>query len=378
MKILYVAGAAPATVFSLAPLANALRSAGHEVVMASVEAMMPFVAGAGIPAYSVTSLTVRDFISTDRDGNPVEFPKDDQEQQLATGRWFARLAAVSLEPLLKLAENWRPDLVVGGTLSYAAPLVARHLGVPWVRQAWDRDRPTVPDLGADEELRPELDQLGLDRLPDPDLLIDITPPSLRPADAPPAQLMRLMPANPQQRLEPWMYTRPGRRICVTSGSRVVRGQDDFLRTLAKNSLDLDADLVVAAPEEVAAELRTEFPRVRAGWLPLDVVAPTCDLIAHHGGGVTGATAINAGVPQLIIPQGSMFHDSSKRIADYGAAITLMPDDATPANFLDACRELMSNPSYGEKARELARETHGLPLPSHVVGVLEELGGRTVA
>ncbi|BDH13432.1 glycosyltransferase [Streptomyces hygroscopicus] len=376
MKILYMAGGSRATVFSLAPLARAARDEGHEVFMSAPEDSLPLVAGAGLPAYPYTQRTIGDFGSRDRAGNPLEFPTVPDEQLLALGAGYARMAAASLEPLRALSRDWRPDIVVGGHLCYAAMLLGRELGVPAVRQAWDRYGTTLPDAGANAELAHELEQAGLDSLPDPDLFIDICPPSLRLVEpSVPVQMMRSAPANPQARLDPWMYQRTGRRVLVTAGSRAAKGRAGGLHRLAEYAAQLDAELVIAAPDEVAGELREKFPRARVGWFPMDVVVRTCDLVVHHGGGVTGITAINAGVPQLIVSAGAMFHESSQRLAEYGAAATFLPDEVTAEGMLVAGTELMVNPAYRQKAHELSLEVAGLPAPSEVVGVMEDLAAR---
>ncbi|MFF7637028.1 nucleotide disphospho-sugar-binding domain-containing protein [Kitasatospora sp. NPDC008050] len=379
MKILFVAAGSPATVFALAPLATAARNAGHQVFMAANADMMPVVVEAGLPGLPTTELPIRHFITTDRNGDPEAIPADPAGQALFTGRWFARMAAASLAGMLELTRHWRPDLVVGGTMSYVAPLLAAHLGVPHVRQAWDAIDADGIHPGADAELRPELAELGLERLPEPDLFIDICPPSLRPAHAAPAQMMRYIPANKQRRLEPWMYTRgKRRRVCVTSGSRVAKESYDknyeFLRDLAGDLAAWDVELIVAAPEEVAAALRTELPDagLRAGWIPLDVVATTCDLLVHHAGGVSTLTGLNAGVPQLLIPKGAVLETPARRIADYGAAITLLPGQDSAEGISAACQDLLAQPGYRKRAQELSTEISEMPRPASVVAALEEL------
>jgi UDP:flavonoid glycosyltransferase YjiC (YdhE family) len=378
VRILFVAGGSPATIFALTPLATAARNAGHQVFMASTEDMMPVVAATGLAGVPVTDRPIRHFITTDRNGERVEIPRDPAEEALSTGAWFARMAAASMDALLELAAHWRPDVVVGGTMCYAAPLLALRLGIPFVRQAWDFFEADGVHPGAEAELRPELAGLGTDRLPEPDLFVDICPPSLRPPQAGPAQMMRFVPANQQRRVEPWMYTRPDRpRVCVTSGSRVVRGRSydqnyAFLRGLVRDIGRLDVEMVVAAPEEVAAGLRAEFPGVRAGWVPLDVLAPTCDLVVHHSGGVTGMTAMNAGVPQLLVPKGAIMVAGSVRAAGFGAAIALPPGTDSPERTVAACQEILATPSYAERARALSREIATLPPPAEVVPVLEKL------
>jgi glycosyltransferase len=378
VRVLVVAAGSPATVFALSPLAHALRNAGHTVFMAATEDMMGVVASAGFPGIAVTDLPIRHFITTDRAGAPVTIPADPTAQAHFTGRWFGRLAAASMPVLTGLADAWRPDVVVGGTMCYAAPLLAAELKVPFVRQAWDAIDADGIHPGADEELQPELRRLGLDRLPAPDLFVDISPPSLRPAHTDPAVAMRWIPGNAQRRLEPWMYTRGTRpRILVTSGSRVTRAPSydqnyDFLRTLTARLRDRDAELIVAAPEDVADGIRAELGDVRAGWFPLDVVAPTCDLVVHHGGGVTSMTSLDAGVPQLIMPKGAVLVVPARRIADRGAAITLESGEDDADGVADACHALLTNPSYRAQAQALSREIRAMPPPSTVVGQIESL------
>jgi UDP:flavonoid glycosyltransferase YjiC (YdhE family) len=375
--MLFVAAGSPATVFALAPLATAARNAGHEVVMAANDDMVPHIISSGLPGIATTELPIRHFITTDRAGNPEQIPSGPAEQALFTGRWFARMAASSLPRMLEFCRAWRPDLIVGGTMSYVAPLLALHIGVPWVRQAWDAIEADGIHPGADAELGPELGSFGLDRLPDPDLFVDICPPSLRPAGAAEAQPMRYVPANAQRRLEPWMFARgERRRVLVTSGSRVAKESYDknfdFLRGLAKDVASWDVELIVAAPDPVADALRDGLPGVRVGWAPLDLVAPTCDLLVHHAGGVSTLTGLNAGVPQLLIPKGAVLEKPAQRVEDYGAAITLLPGEESADAIADSCQELLSKDGYGERARELAREIAGMPSPASVVAALGQL------
>lgn len=378
MKILFITGGSPATVFALAPLATACRLAGHETFMATIDDLMPAVSGVGLPAVPVTDKPITHFIKTERDGSPSQVPADPEGEMRHTGRWFARMGVAMMPALRALAVGWRPDVVVGGSMSYAAPLLALELGVPYVRHAWDGTDLDVIDIGANSELRAELEALGVAALPEPDLFVDICPPSLRPGDRP-VQLMRWVPGNLQRKLEPWMYRRGHRqRVCVTAGSRVGTVQNvDFLRALAKAVAGLGVEMVVAAPDQVAAELSGDLD-VRVGWVPLDVVAPTLDLVVHHAGGVTSMTALNAGVPQLLLPKGANFTTAAQRIADQGAARVLLPGEDSPEDIADACAAILGNPSYQDGARKLSAEIASLPTAAEVVDVLAALPGRALA
>lgn len=374
MRVLFVAGPSPATVFGLAALAVAVRQAGHQVIVAGTEELVPHITAIGLPGAAVTRRTWQGLITTDRSGAAVpRMPRGLTPERVHHGGWFGRLAAESLDGLRELAARWRPDLVVGGSMSYAAPLLTAHLKVPYVRQAWDLYDTRGVDPYAAEELRPELDALGLDGLPAPALRVDVCPPGLRPPDADPAQPMRWIPYNRQEPLEPWMYTRGDRpRVCVTSGSRETEANRDFLGRLVADLAAFDAEILVAAPEEATARLRASVGRVRIGWMPLDVVASTCDLVVHHGGGVTGMTALGAGAAQLLLPRWDIFASTMRRTAEQGAARVLFPEEATPQAVLSACRVLLEEPGYRKRAGEIAAEIAALPAPAEVVGALERL------
>ena len=384
MKFLFITTGSQATVYAVAPLATAVRNAGHEILLAANEPLMEFAEAIGVPAVSITPEPARHFVRTARSENALRGSGDLRAEVVGFGRGFARFASAGLDALLDLAESWSPDLVVGGSMSYAAGLVATRAKVPYVRHAEYLRVPGVPntdvDPVAEEELRPELERLGLVRLPDPALFIDVCPPSLRPTRTPDAQPMRWIPSNPQRRLEPWMYTRPnGRhRVLITSGTHFRMLPAGSMRHLVGQLALAGAEVLITASAGAADELGAELGDVRIGWIPLDVVAPTCDLTVNHGGATTAMTVIAAGVPQLVIPAPNPHTKTiAQALSGFGAALTVMPEqhgpDQDPAEVIAAgCREILSSPRYAQRARALARENAALPTPSDVVRTLETL------
>jgi glycosyltransferase len=364
-RLLFVAGGSPATVFALAPLATEARNAGHEVIVAATAEMMPVVVAAGLPGLSVTERRMHDLMFTGRSGQALTVPADPRQRLRFGGRGFGRLAEASRQALSDLAGAWRPDVVLGGTLAFAAGLLADRLGVPYVRHGWDMGEPAEMDAGAVEEIG---------ALPDPALWVHICPPSVLAPEAPPGVAMRFVPTGAQRELQSWMYGVPERpRICLTAGSRANKEQDlGFLDVLLERLTDLDAELVVAAPDDVARELTTRHPRVRAGWLPLGIVLPTCELLVHAGGGQTALTAIHAGVPQLMLPNMPKLIPHCERLTRFGAAETLLPGSDTPDAILAASAKILADDAYAERSRELAAEMRKLPGPAQVLTVIEDL------
>ncbi len=318
---------------------------------------------------------------TDGSGGPAKAPQGPRETMLFAGRALARMAESSLDALLGLARDWRPDMVVGVSHAYAAGLVATHLDVPYVRNFLDLVGTEEADEGATEILSPQLRKLGLDQLPQPEVLIDVCPPVLRGKEnASPVQLIRFLAANEQRPLEPWMYARgEGKpRVLITAGTRggPSRAMNARLVRMLHDALSaLDIEILVGGLEDVVGGLRAELGDPRIGWLPMDIVAPTCDLIVHHGGGVTALTAVSAGTPQLAVPQEEYQVACCRPITDFGAGIQLAPGQGTAGHIARACREILADPKYKRRSQALAREIAAQPTPADVAQVLEQRAAR---
>ncbi|MFF4949541.1 nucleotide disphospho-sugar-binding domain-containing protein [Streptomyces chattanoogensis] len=382
MRLLFVAGPDPSDIYAVAPLATAARAAGHQVLMSTPKELTPVVTGVGLPTVATTTTPIPDIRATRRSGEREVVPDDVDHPEFIryTGRWFGRLAAETLVRLREVAAAWRPDVVVTGPHAYAGALLAHELSVPWIRHTWTVLDTVGIHVGSEGELAPELAELGLDRIPGPDLLIDNCPPGIRPADASPAQQIRHVPVNAQCPAEPWMYTRgKRRRVCVTGGRTAALDDDlELIRGMVRQLAEWDAEVVIPAPRKVAHALRAEFGDIRAGRIPLDVLLPTCDLIVHHAGGVpglTGLTAALSGVPQLLMPQEKKARTAARLVAEYGAAVTLLPDEVSTDSVGKGIRELFSAPTYADRAQALAQEIARMPSPAEVLGTVEHLARR---
>ncbi|MEU8654542.1 nucleotide disphospho-sugar-binding domain-containing protein [Streptomyces sp. NPDC048737] len=358
MKILFTVGGSQAAVFGVAPLAAAARNAGHEILLAADEPLMAAAQSVGLPAVCITPERMR-------------YGQD------------AMTATVRIDALLDLTRQWSPDLVVGG-LSHVPRVLAARLKVPYVRHIWHIAPMAHRDRTAVAELQPQLERLGLTELPAPDLFIDLCPPSLRPPGAPAARAMRWVPRVSQRRVEPWMYTRPEgrRRALITAGTRnlLLETPGSSLRRLVDDLTGAGVEVLIAALPEAAERYGAELGDVRIGWIPLDVVAPTCDLAVHHGGATTAMTLINAGVPQLIVPDNGYGKAVAEAVSGFGAAVLVDrhrpragqdPDEAIVAG----CREILDDPRYAQRARAVAAEAAALPTPDEVLREIEALAAR---
>ncbi|MCK2241329.1 MULTISPECIES: glycosyltransferase [unclassified Crossiella] len=379
MRFLFITGGGSAPVHAGIPLAWTARTAGHEVIVACPEENRDLIAHVGLPAYAVTPVGIADAMLKDRAGDPLPIPEDFTAQLDFIGRGFGRLSAAAHQETLALAKTWKPDVIIGGEYNHHAQLVAHQLGLPLVSHTYALyDRAEADWQGATDELAPELSALSLSALPEAELFVDITPPSLRPDDAVPARLMRWTPGNQQVGLERWMCAKGDKpRVVITSGSRSkfvpALGADFFRPLLANPALsDGSVEVVIATTEPVAQQLRAEFPDIKAGWVPLDVVAPTADLVVHHGGGVTVMTLLNAGVPQVVLPEIPTSAVSVRRVDERGAAITLDGNNPPVAEVAGAITKILGDSGYRASAQEISREIAGLTPSAEIVKEIEQL------
>lgn len=377
MRVLLTAGPTLGLVFPLVPQAWALRAAGHEVLVAGPPGTAGAVHGAGLAFAACTEpLEMADVMMVDRSGRRLALPDGEDEMLDHMGRGFARLAARSVDGLLALARSWQPDLVVGSTFHYAAPLLAGLLRVPWVNLGVELGVIPELDRAARDELAPDLARFGLDAPAEADVLLNPCPPGLLRPGEPAGEPFRYVPFNTTGPVQPWMLAEPDApRVCVTLGSRVSSGKVGGLETLdrlVRALSGLGAEVVVAATEEIAARLGPMPAGVRAGWLPLDVVVPRCHLVVHHGGGNTMLSCLAAGVPQLLLPYMVNNRVGARRLRDFGVAEVLEPGADTDQNVAAACARLLASAPPRERAAAVGRQVAALPSPRQVAALLDRV------
>jgi UDP:flavonoid glycosyltransferase YjiC (YdhE family) len=84
------------------------------------------------------------------------------------------------------------------------------------------------------------------------------------------------------------------------------------------------------------------------------------------------SSLIAGLPQLLAP-GVMAEqrDSAQRLCEFGAAKQLESQEVEPAEVLEACRALLEDASYRDRASQLKEAIAEMPSPGAVVPVIED-------
>ena len=186
--------------YTMVPLAWAFRAAGHEVVVASTQALESTITASGLPAVSVGKEV--DLAGMSKGPRLANW----HEERLA-GLQFA-MADAMVDDLVDFSRAWRPDLVVHNTVSFAGPVAAAVLGVPSISHHW----------GGPGLHRVEMRRLGSEPLPgyvalferfgapvrSPSVWIDMCPESLRIPTSFPCLEMRYIPYNGPGTMPDWV------------------------------------------------------------------------------------------------------------------------------------------------------------------------------
>jgi UDP:flavonoid glycosyltransferase YjiC (YdhE family) len=413
----------------LVPLAWALRTAGHEVVMTSHPSAAPDVLRTGLPftpacrpeemappagpmaQWPEARAVVRSV--TARLGTPAGY---EMEWQTVGGgflpsMWdFTGFSGGKDDPLpvidgmVAFFDSWRPDLVVWDPCMPGAAVAARTVGARQLRQCgtdqfgWYQDRfdARVAELGLGdtvpnpfvETLRGPAERHGvtIDReLLRGEATIAHVPDALNlPVDVPRIP-MAWVPYVGQVPTPDWLYPRPERpRVALSLGTSLRQYLPDFDWTYLQVVLDalaaLDVEVVATLDAHQRSAVRIDPHRVRVvEILALDQLVPTCDLLIHHGGLGTSAPAAAAGVPQLVLDHLEDDGDRYKLaatvgdyVAGWGAGGVLNLSHATVERVRDDIARTLQGEAAREGAAALRRSLATRPTPAEVVRVLERV------
>ena len=349
MRVALAMWPAPAHLYPFAPLAWALRAAGHDVYVVSHPCFADAVVGEGLPFASVCDPSVPApvgpgglYTAERAEVARVSQALDLSDADRVTWNTFSQFFLVSMwdftpyrgsaaDPLpvmdgmVRFFRDWRPDLVIWDPCLPGAAIAARACGarharlsgpdvVGWSIDTFERlvsgpDAPELPhpmvetlramgeryDVPVDHEtlfgqwtvnpMPPALNLAGYDRLR--------TVP------------MRWLPHARQDATPDWLYPVPSRpRIALSLGvsTRAFLGGDWSYVPLLLDALGgLDVEVVATLNDVQMADLTTVHDNVRVvDYLPLNQLGPTCSAVIHHGGLASMAAAAALRLPQLVV------------------------------------------------------------------------------
>jgi len=374
VRVLFVSLPSLGHLFPLIPIAWAARAAGHEVLVATFGESVGEATRAGLPVVDIApGMTQRslfvDFATQKRD-LLERMNADDTSEELA-GVLFGEWGEWVADGAVAHAKTWRPDVVVHERMAPFGRLVAGVLDVPCVRHDLGIERGAL--AGQLRHMAAALVRHGVPDLVDDSPWIDIAPPSLAPVGRD-GWLMRAVPYNGGAVLPDWAAHPPERpRVAVTVGTIVGKRPDgiDLLERIIAFAPRVDAEFVIAIDPYDLLKLGAVPPNVRAeGWLPLSALLPTCAAVLHHGGSGTMYAAIDAGVPQLLIPNDGASDRpiNAAAVVARGIGLSCAPDDVTA----DLVRELIGDDRLRVATGEVRAEMAAMPSPAELLTRVEAL------
>jgi UDP:flavonoid glycosyltransferase YjiC (YdhE family) len=298
MRVLFVSAPLLGHVLPLVPLAEALRRAGHDVLVATAGDALTVGRAAKLPVADVAPGF--SFARIAR-GMMLRHPLVARAELAGTAgtRGVALLFGAVNERLVDgvaaAADRFRPDLVVHEPLAVAGAVAAARRGVPAVRHENNLfDGAVLAAVTA----APALRRHRVEALPEPVTSVQIAPPELvgERGGIPMRHLPRTTGEPPAA--FPARGNRP--RIVVTRSTVDGPGSGGIMRAVVAVAADTDADILLVRPER---GLPSRLPAnvFTVGWVPLDALLPTVGAVVHHGGAGTVLGALVAGVPQLVVP-----------------------------------------------------------------------------
>jgi glycosyltransferase (activator-dependent family) len=419
MRILFVTAPFRSHLYVQVPVAWALRTAGHDVRIAGPPDLADDIADTGLTGISVGEAlgaseklaaaepvpeapgTVRDLPEQRRKSRQTDFALEDPQTDMEENAqgWHALYHPDSaFDDLVSYARAWQPDLVISDPFMFTGSVAARASGAAHARLLFGVDamaqlrsacraHPSPRSDPMRDWLEPILRRFDCDF--DEEIVVGqwtIFPmPSWiwRPAGVHYLPV-RHVPFHGRSTIPEWLSDRPTRkRVCITLGLSHREGGYGVVAS-ARDLFDAVADLdieVVATLDAKQLESVTSLPdNVRvAGFVPLNILLPTCSAIVHSGGAGTFAAAIESAVPQILIP--NVFWSEkwwgavamANGVEDRGAGVYACDADQLTAPALrDVLRRVLEDPSFAENAARLRMEMLSMPSPNDIVVTLERL------
>ncbi|AUG78914.1 Putative inactive gylcosyltransferase [Kitasatospora sp. MMS16-BH015] len=388
MRVLFATWAWPSHLYALVPLARACRAAGHEVLVASQPAIQDEIVRVGLPAAAVgqdvdAAGLVRGYLLPSAAVPAPVVPAGPEGRGPRAMRMFHAHADSMVDDLTALARDWRADLVVYEPTALAGPIAAAAAGVPAVRLLYGTDlllraRGLLPEV-----LAPLAERNGVGAFdPFGSCTVDPCPDEFQvPVDYERLP-MRYVPYNGPGAGSPLRAPAPGRRRAVVTWGHTMAKMSPahFLApqaALAARDEDTEVVLAVSAAQLPLLGELPEDVTVTVD-VPLHLLLADADLVVSHGGAGTVLTALQAGLPLLLVPQLPDHAGHSARVLACGAGEVLSRDEADPARLRAEVRRLLDSGAERAAARRLRERNAERPAPAELVPALEELTDRRSA
>ncbi len=378
MKILFASLGAYGHLYPMMPLALAAAEAGHDVLVATGDPFLEHLPLPTVPAY--IGLGLDDAVAETRRRHP-----DVAGEELSIVM-FADVTAGHIAPIMiESLQRYEPDLLVFEPLIAGAGVAASAVGVPAVAFSIGLHRGFYPlvHTATIGYQRSVWDSYGLEA-PETsllaDALIDPAPPRLRPFGGEvPVETIPIRPVAYSDSSAPvpaWLHEPAARpRVFLTLGT-VSFGAVEVLNRAIADLSGLDVEVLVAVGPDGDPGLLGKLPdRVHVErFVAQSRVLPLVDVMAHHGGTGSVLGALEAGLPQVILPQGADQFANGELLTAVGAGRAILNEEQSPGAIGTAVEALLDDSPEREVAQRIQDEIADMPSPADVVDQLVARAG----
>ncbi|MET7395840.1 activator-dependent family glycosyltransferase [Dactylosporangium sp. NPDC005572] len=415
MRVLVVTNPEKTIFQYLVPVAWALRTAGHEVRVASQPSLVDTITTAGLTAVPLgrgrdqfrLARMAPDALEREREGIPVPYDVAEQPARAtweyldagfeqAVRHWHKMENFPLVADLVAFARAWRPDLIIWEPTAFAGAVAAKACGAAHARLLYGVD---VYGLGRAHYLLRLRERPGerVDRLAEwlgayaerfggrftedmatGQFTIDQLPASLQ-TEAPGVRYVRTryVPYGGPATVPAWLWEAPQRpRVALTMGlsaTEVYGGYTVSLQDVLDRLGELDIEVVATVAEREQARLRRVPGNARlVPYVPLHALLPTCAAVVHHAGAATLATAALHPVPHLALYYHFDQPMLARALVAQGSGLAAHTGRATGEVVRDAVARLLAEPYFRRNAARLRDEILGSPSPNALVPELEAL------
>jgi UDP:flavonoid glycosyltransferase YjiC (YdhE family) len=382
MRVLFTTQPGIGYLHPLVPLATAVAEAGHAVRFATARPFCPTVEAAGFECVPVGL----DWTVTDMERS---FPAMlDEPAGRARYEWVTRnvlrgTAAGSTPDLLRLAGEWRPDVIVRDAAEFGGCLAAELLGIPHAASGALWFHPPGWQEHVGERLTELRDALGLP--PDPAfempfryLALTFRPPQFVERGSEVPNVTHFLRPGPYDRANPGLQPELLQALAgplVHASLGAARGERAQLyarmfEAVREEPLTLIASIGDDADPKQFGPLPSNVLLVP--FVPHSALFPHCQLVITNGGLGTILAAIDHGLPLILMPSWADETENASRCEALGVGTVLNPTDYSGQEFRNAIQLVGNDPRYRASARRLAEEFQRLPDLRFGVSLLERL------
>ncbi|MGH9314108.1 MAG: glycosyltransferase [Vicinamibacterales bacterium] len=168
-------------------------------------------------------------------------------------------------------------------------------------------------------------------------------------------------------------------IVFTLGSSAVGAAGDFFRESAGAAASLGARAVLLVGRDPGKQPQGALPTgvIAVESAPHEQLLPRAAAIVHQGGVGTTGQALKSGRPMLVVPHAHDQPDNAFRVMKLGVARVLKPGRYTASRAAAQLRALLTDPAYARRASEIGVHVHAENGTERAVAALEACGDSAV-